>query len=65
MGKVGSTAWAVVQLLIPLILCTLAMALIVTDKGVGITIGAAILAFCVYRVVRVALLWRVAMTRAR
>lgn len=62
--KTGSTAWAAVQLLIPLILFTVAMALIVSGSGEGIAIGAVILAFCVYRVVRVALVWRADMTKA-
>jgi hypothetical protein len=65
MGKAGTTAWAMIQLAIPLIPFTLAMALITTGKSEGIAAGAAIAVFCVYRTVRVILVWRAAMVQDR
>ena len=42
-----------------------AMALIATGRGEGIAIGGAIVAFCVYRVVRMVSVWRAALMRNR
>jgi hypothetical protein len=63
--KVGSTTWAVVQLPVPIVLFTVAMALMVTGSGERIAVGAVILAFCIYRTVRIVLAWRAELRRER
>jgi hypothetical protein len=56
--KIGTTAEAIVALLIPAILFTFGMALVVTGRTPAVLLGVAVLLYVGYKSIDIVLTWR-------